>query len=68
MRSLRRDLATNKTITKSDYFLGSIVLKMLEPGQTAWLTFDAMLEGLDLPEGTYCVGIIIDDEYVILTK
>ena len=58
-------LSSNTTISKSDYFLGSIVLKMLEPGQTAWLTFDAMLEGLDIPSGTYYVGIIIDDQYVV---
>ncbi len=59
-------LSTNSTITKADFFLGSIVLKMLEPGQTAWLTFDAMLEGLDIEAGSYYVGIIIDDEYVVM--
>jgi subtilase family serine protease/CubicO group peptidase (beta-lactamase class C family) len=58
-------LSANTIFTNADFFIGSIPLKMLEPGQAAWLDFDAMLQGMDIPTGTYYVGAVIDDENAV---
>ncbi len=55
-------ISANNTITKNDIFLGSINLEMLEPNQTAWLSFTGNINSLNLDYGSYFVGIIIDDQ------
>ncbi|MEL7120803.1 MAG: CARDB domain-containing protein, partial [Bacteroidota bacterium] len=55
-------LSSNSTITTDDKRIGEIYLKALNAGSHTTLSEDFDLDDIDLPYGTYYVGVIIDDE------
>lgn len=55
-------LSSNTTITTSDYFISSSSLGSLSSGSTSTESINIDVANLGIPNGTYYVGYIIDDQ------
>ena len=53
-------LSKDKHISTTDYFIASKSIKALNPGQKTAAEFWVDLKDLDVPEGTYYVGLYLD--------
>ncbi|MFK7937180.1 MAG: CARDB domain-containing protein, partial [Saprospiraceae bacterium] len=58
-------LSTNTIISTNDYLVGTDVITSLDPNATSTEYFSINLSSTDIPEGTYYVGIIADNEDVV---
>jgi len=53
-------LSPNKTITTSDYLIGTDNITALSPGGTSNESFSTTLSSLNVPSGNYYIGMIAD--------
>ena len=59
-------LSTDQYFTTSDFFIGSVNTKALQPNEAHILSdFSVDVANLDIPAGTYYVGFIIDYQNVV---
>lgn len=53
-------LSSDTTITNSDILLGKVQISLLPSNGIATISFSKSLNGLNIPPGTYFVGILVD--------